>query len=126
METQENNPQLWENIKTYAKKVGRVGAKTVLQLYYVMTAEGTSKGTKILIGSALAYTVLPVSLISKKKHPILGRADEAAALVIVYKKVQKNITPEIEQKTEETLNKWFAEGGVGAQPSTDSEPATEA
>lgn len=121
----EKNAKLWENIQTYAKKVGRVAAKPALQLYYVMTAEGTSKGTKILIGAALAYTVLPINLISKEDHPILGRADEAAALLIVYNKVKKNITPEIEQKTEETLDKWFAEDGNDAQPTADGEPSAE-
>ncbi len=125
MGTNEKNAKLWENIQAYAKKVGRVAAKPALQLYYVMTAEGTSRGTKILIGSALAYTILPINLISKEDHPILGRADEAAALLIVYNKVKKNITPEIEQKTEETLDKWFAEEGNDAQPTADGEPSAE-
>ena len=103
-----NSVPLWDGIKTYAKKAGRVAAKPVLQLYYVMTADSTPRSTKLLIGSALAYLVLPVNLISAKRHPILGRADEAAAIIVVYKKVSQYITPEIEQKTENQLDQWFS------------------
>jgi len=104
-----NTSQLWDNIKTYAKKVGRVGARPVLLLYYVMKDEATPRSVKLTVGSALAYLVLPVDIISSKEHPFLGRADEAAAIVLAYQQVKKHITPEIERKTDETLDKWFAE-----------------
>lgn len=109
MNTDLNISLLWENIKNYAKKVGRVGAKPVLTLYYVMTDEATPRSVKLTVGSALAYLVLPIDLISGKKHPILGRLDEASAIVLAYQKVKKQITPEIERKVDETLDKWFAE-----------------
>lgn len=104
-----NASQLWDNIKTYAKKVGRVGARPVLLLYYVMKDEATPRAVKLTVGSALAYLVLPIDLISGKKHPILGRADEAAAILLAYQKVKKNVTPEMERKADETLDRWFAE-----------------
>lgn len=109
MKTDFNASQLWENIKVYAKKVGRIGARPVLLLYYVMTDEATPQSVKIAIGSALAYLVLPIDIISSKDHPFLGRVDEAAAIVLVYQKVRKYITPEIEHKTDTTLERWFAE-----------------
>ena len=104
-----NASLLWDKIKEYAKKVGRVGARPVLLLYYVMTDENTPRSVKITVGSALAYLVLPIDLISGKKHPILGRLDEASAIVLAYRKVKNHITPEIERKVDETLDKWFAE-----------------
>lgn len=104
-----NASLLWDKIKEYAKKIGRVGAKPVLLLYFVMTDEATPRSVKITVGSALAYLVLPIDLISGKKHPFLGKIDEAAAIVLAYQKVKKHITPEIERKTDETLDKWFAE-----------------
>lgn len=109
MNTDFNVSQLWDKIKDYAKKVGRVGAKPVLTLYFVMTDEATPRSVKLTVGSALAYLVLPIDLISGKKHPILGKLDEASAIVLAYQKVKKQITPEIERKVEETLDKWFAE-----------------
>lgn len=109
MNTDFNASQLWDKIKDYAKKVGRVGAKPVLTLYFVMTDDATPRSVKLTVGSALAYLVLPIDLISGKKHPILGKLDEASAIVLAYQKVKKQITPEIERKVEETLDKWFAE-----------------
>ena len=110
MNTNFNASQLWEKIKEYAKKVGRVSARPVLLLYFVMTDDSTPRSVKFTIGAALAYLVLPVNLISAKKHPIMGRLDEASAIFIVYQKVKKHITPEMERKTDETLDKWFPEG----------------
>lgn len=109
MNTNFNASLLWDKIKEYARKVGRVGARPVLLLYFVMTDEATPRSVKITVGSALAYLVLPIDLISGKKHPILGKVDEAAAIVLAYQKVKKHITPEIERKTDEVLDKWFAE-----------------
>ena len=109
IKTDFNVSQLRENIKIYAKRVSRIGARPVLLLYYVMTDEATPRSVKITIGSALAYLVLPVDIISSKEHPFLGRVDEAAAIVLAYQKVRKYITPEIEHKTDATLDKWFAE-----------------
>lgn len=100
---------LWDNIQTYAKKVGRVSARPVLLLYFVMTNDKTPRSAKLLIGSALAYLVLPVNLISTKNHPLVGWMDEAASIAVVYQKVKKHITPEIERKTDELLDKWFVE-----------------
>lgn len=109
MNTDLNTSQLWDNIKTYAKKVGRAGARPVLLLYYVMKDEATPRAVKLTVGSALAYLVLPIDLISGKKHPISGRLDEAAAVVLAYQQIKKHISPEMERKVNETLDKWFTE-----------------
>ena len=107
MNTNFNASQLWDSIKEYAKKVGRIGARPVLLLYYVMTDEATPRSVKLTVGAALAYLVLPVNLISAKRHPLTGWVDEAAAVVVVYEKVKKYITPEMERTADETLDKWF-------------------
>lgn len=109
MKTDFSASQLWDSIKAYAKKAGRVGARPALLLYYVMTDESTPRSVKFTIGAALAYLVLPVDLISGKRRPIFGHLDEAAAIVLAYQKVKKHITPEIEHKADEVLDKWFAE-----------------
>ncbi|MCR4848801.1 MAG: DUF1232 domain-containing protein [Bacteroidales bacterium] len=116
MKTNINASSLWDSIKTYAMKAGRVAAKPVLHLYFVMTDDETPRSTKLLIGSALAYLVLPINLVSSKKHPGIGWVDEAATIAIVYQKVKKSITPKIEQETEEVLNKWFGETANAADP----------
>lgn len=104
--------QLWDKIKAYSKKAGRTAARPVLLLYYVLTSDTTPRSDKLLIGGALAYLVLPINLISVKKHPLIGWMDEAASIKVAYDKVSKHITPEMERKVDETLNRWFTEPAI--------------
>lgn len=77
-------------------------------MYYVLKSDRTPTSAKMIIYGALAYLILPINLISQKRHPILGWADEVAAIALAYKKVKQYITPEMEQQSENTLNQWFA------------------
>ena len=104
-------------IGNYAKKAGRVATKPLLQLYYVLTMGETTTLEKALIVGAILYTIMPFSLISVKAHKILGMLDEGLAVLYVVKKVQHKITPEINQKVEETLDAWF--GAQGAEPAAE-------
>lgn len=103
-----NLPLMWEKIKENAKRFGRYTTRQALLMYYVLKSDNTPKSAKLIIYGALAYLVLPVNFISSKRHPILGWADEIAAIAIAYRKGREYVTPEIEQQTEETLNKWFS------------------
>ena len=98
---------LFGKIGTYAKKAGRIAAKPLLQLYYVLTLGETTTLEKALIMGAILYTILPFSLIPYKAHKILGLLDEGLAVLYVVKKVQNKITPEINAKVDETLDQWF-------------------
>ena len=93
----------------YARKIGRVSARPVLLLYYVMKSNDTPKSDKLLIFSTLSYLVLPVDLISAKRLPIIGWMDEAVSLTVAYQKVCKYITPEMEAKVDSLLDKWLPE-----------------
>lgn len=55
------------------------------------------------------YLVFPIDFISAKRLPIIGWIDEVVSLSVAYQKVSKNITPEIERKTDELLDRWFPE-----------------
>ena len=100
---------LKEKMREYAMKVGRISARPVLLLYFIMISKDTPKSDKLLILSTISYLVFPVDLISAKRLPIIGWIDEAFSLSVAYQKVCKNITPEIERKTDEQLDKWFPE-----------------
>jgi len=106
-----NADKIWQSIKAYAKKGGRVATKVLLELYYVMIDKNTSGTDKFLIGAALAYQVLPTDLLPKSRLGLLGFIDNAAALTYAYNKVKQAVTPEIETKVENTLLKWFGEDG---------------
>lgn len=104
-----NYQLLWERIGHYAKTVGRVSARPVLLLYYVLKSPDTPKSDKILIISALSYLILPIDLLSTKRLPIIGLIDEIVSLTYAYQKVCKYITPEIELKVNLVLDQWFSE-----------------
>ncbi len=99
--------EVMEWLRPYATKVGRVAAKPLLQFYYVMTDERTSTLDRILVYAATLYTVSPVSLVPSAVFKVLGVLDEGAAMLYVYKKVKECITPDIDDKVEQTLNEWF-------------------
>lgn len=100
---------LKDKLHEYAMKVGRISARPLLLLYFIMVSKGTSKKDKLMIMSTISYLVFPVDLISAKRLPIIGWMDEVVSLSVAYQKVCKNITPEIERKTDELLDRWFPE-----------------
>lgn len=99
--------KLFDKLRPYALKAGRVAAKPMLQFYYVMTDENTPALDKALVYAAIIYTISPVSLIPSAVYKLLGVLDEGAAVLYVYKKIKDRITPEINAKVNETLDEWF-------------------
>lgn len=97
-------------ILEYIKKQAIVGSKettrTLLELYFVMMSDKTSKFNKFLIGAALAYQVMPNDFFPREDYGILGIFDNAAVIYFAYKRVKKSITPEIQNKVDETLANW--------------------
>lgn len=100
---------LKEKLQEYATKVGRISARPLLLLYFVMVSKDTPNSDKLMILSTISYLIFPVDLISAKRLPIIGWIDEAFSISVAYQKVSKNITPEIERKTDALLDKWFPE-----------------
>ena len=100
---------IWDGMKNYAVKVGRVAARPVLLLYYVMRSEETPMKDKLTIFGALAYVILPVDLLNAQRLPLIGWIDEVVSLVVAVQRMQKYITPEIEAKADAQLDKWLPE-----------------
>lgn len=96
-------------IGEYAKKVGRVAARPLILTYYVMMDEQTPTSDKLALGTAIAYVVLPIDLLSAKRLPIIGWLDEVMSLSVAYQKIQSNVTKEMEQKADDLLDKWLPE-----------------
>ncbi|MBR1785450.1 MAG: DUF1232 domain-containing protein [Bacteroidales bacterium] len=96
-----------EKVWTYCRKAGRAASRPVVLLYLVLRDPATPRKDKYIVYSALAYLVLPIDIISAKKIPVLGWADEAGAVALAYKSVKGNITPAMEMQADELLNSWF-------------------
>ena len=100
---------LLEKIGDYARKAGRVTTKPVLILYYVMMSKDIPWKDKMMSLSTLSYIVFPIDILDAKRLPFIGWFDEVASLSVTFQKVRKNITPEIEMKVEDILDRWFPE-----------------
>lgn len=102
-----NNAELGlDYIKKQAVKGSKETTRMLLELYFVMMNDSTSKFNKLLIGSALTYQFLPNDFMPKEDYGVLGVLDNMALLYLAYKRVKKSVTPEIKQKVDETLAEW--------------------
>ena len=104
--------QLWDKLKTYAFRAGRVATQPILTFYYVMRNAETTTLEKALIYGAIAYIVIPADLLPRKVLGFLGILDDAAVIAYVYNKISKKISVEITNKVEETLDNWFGAEAV--------------
>ena len=104
--------QLWDKLKTYALKAGRVATKPILTFYYVMHQTETTTLEKALIYGAIAYIIIPSDLLPRRTLSILGILDDAAVVAYIYKKVSNKVTAEITNKVEDTLDQWFGAEAV--------------
>ena len=103
---------LWDKLKTYALRAGRVATKPILTFYYVMHQTETTTLEKALIYGAIAYIIIPSDLLPRRTLSILGILDDAAVIAYVYKKISGKITIEITNKVEDTLDRWFGAEAV--------------
>ena len=98
---------IWDKLKTYALKAGRVATKPILTFYYVMQDSENTTLEKALIYGAFAYVVIPADFLPRKVLGLLGILDDAAVIAYVYKKISNKITAEITNLVENTLDHWF-------------------
>lgn len=101
-----NTDKLLEMIKKQSFTATKEATRMMLELYYVMMSDQTSKFNKLIIGAAFAYQFLPNDYFTKEDYGVLGLVDNAAVLYLAYKRMKKCVTPEITQKVDETLKSW--------------------
>lgn len=98
---------LWTHIVNWSRNAGRTASRPVLLMWYVIRSKETPRADKWAIFSSLAYLFLPVGILNSKRLPIIGWLDEVVSLAILLQKMWKYITPEMEMKADEQLDKWF-------------------
>lgn len=100
---------LWESICRWSRKAGRTATRPVLLMWNVMRSKDTPCADKWAIFGSLAYLILPIDILDAKRLPIIGWLDEVTSLALLVQKMSKHITPEIEARADEQLDKWFPE-----------------
>ena len=104
-----NYDVLLDRISNFARKAGRVSPRPILLLYYVLRSKDTPRSDKMLIFSTLSYLVLPIDILNAKWLPFIGWLDEIASFSVTNNRVCKNITPDIEAKVDDILDRWLPE-----------------
>ena len=79
-----------------------------LVLYYALSSTKTPAWAKTVIISALAYFIFPIDLVPDT-IPVVGFADDLAALVAAYKAVKVCVTPEVIAQAKAKAHEWFGE-----------------
>ena len=77
---------LKDKLQEYARKVGRMSARPVLLLYFIMVSKDTPKRDKLMILSTISYLVLPIDLISAKRLPIMGGWMRLFRFLLLFRK----------------------------------------
>lgn len=88
------------------KKAGLKVIYPVLLLYYVLADESTPLRHKVTIAGTLGYFILPFDLMPDLL-PLLGYADDAAALAACLKTIYSSVTPQIKSKARGKLQEWY-------------------
>lgn len=97
----------WDKIVLYSKRAGRSATRYALLFYYTMVESELELLEKVLIVAGIIYIIVPIDFLPKRALGLFGLIDDVAVTAWVYDKVKDNITPEIAQKAEDTLNDWF-------------------
>lgn len=99
---------LWSGVAVWCRNAGRSASRPVLLMWFVMKSRKTPAKDKWAIFCSLAYLVMPFSLLKAKKVPVLGLIDEAVSLAIMIRKMARYVTPEMNHRADEILNRWFS------------------
>lgn len=100
---------LWNGICNWSRKVGRTTVRPVLLLWYVMRSPTTPRKDKLVIFASLAYLVFPIDILDAKRLPVIGWLDEIVSIAVMIQKMMKYITPQMQYRADELLDKWFPE-----------------
>lgn len=97
----------WSVIKDYAKEGGRFLCEPLLKLWFVLNDPSTTTWEKAMIYAAILYTVTTIDIVPARIYRFLGLLDEGAAVFYVVNKVNKKMTPAIENRVKDVLDEWF-------------------
>ena len=94
-------------IADYCKKAGRTGARIVLKFWYTLQEGDLTATERALVYAGILYIVVPHDLLPRKVLGLFGVLDDVGVAAWIFKRISRSITPQIERKVEETLDRWF-------------------
>ena len=106
----ENN--FWRKLKRFALKAGKEIVEKTLILFYTMQEPQVPLWAKTVVVSALGYFICPFDAIPDF-IPIVGYSDDLAVLGAALVTISQYITPEIKEKAQNIVHKWFGRDELG-------------
>ena len=93
-----------------ARKLGRLGLRQALRLYYVLQRKDLPGKVRVMIYGALGYFILPTDFLPDIL-PILGFTDDLGLLAAVFIKASQYMDAEVNAKAEAKVVEWLGEEG---------------
>lgn len=103
-----NEDKLWQKLRKFARKWGEKLLYPALMLYCLIKSPDVSLRDKALIAGALGYLILPIDAIPDF-IPLMGITDDLAAIFMVLKTLDKDLTPEIKRQAREQTDKMLGD-----------------
>ena len=105
-DAQWSKKKFWQKLLHYSKKAGKEVLEKALLLYYVAQSDHVPKSVKALIFGALGYFMSTLDGIPDIT-PMIGFVDDLGIMAAVLALVASKINPDIQQKVDEKLARFF-------------------
>ena len=96
----------WNKLPRVARKLGRLGLRQALRLYYVLKRPDLPGKNRVMIYGALGYFILPVDLVPDF-IPLLGIGDDLSLIAAAFLASRPYVDAEVRAKAEAKLQKWL-------------------
>ena len=93
-------------LRNLLKRSGRLLVRPALEALEMVLEPATPHQARVTVLAALTYLVVPIDLIPDLL-PVAGFSDDLVALTALLGLCRNHITPEIKQRAQRRLDRWF-------------------
>ena len=93
-------------LRNLLKRSGRLLVRPALEALEMVLEPATPHQARVTVLAALTYLVVPIELIPDLL-PVAGFSDDLVALTALLGLCRNHITPEIKQRAQRRLDRWF-------------------
>ena len=93
-------------LRNLLKRSGRLLVRPALEALEMVLEPATPHQARVTVLAALTYLVVPIDLIPDLL-PVAGFSDDLVALTALLGLCRNHITPEIKQRAQRKLDRWF-------------------
>lgn len=106
-----DSDKLFKKIGEVAKIAGSNVVYMVLVLYYSLLGKDVPLKDRAMVLAALGYFISPIDFIPDILG-VMGFSDDFAVLMLVFRKIRDNVTPDVHIKAKARLAEWFGEDSL--------------